>query len=281
VTRGQGAFAALGALAVAAAGFAVAATAPDSGHSNSAKAAAVEMPAPAAVRRHLRPDRRPVPVLMYHEVGRYRGGPISPSLYVRPRSFMRQLKWLARHRFRGVTLARVEGAWAGRARLPRRPIVISFDDGYRSVYEHAFRRLRHHRWPAVLNLAVGNLQFSGGLTRRQVRRLIRAGWELASHTINHVRLRGAGRLTLRDEVAGSRALLQAMFHVRVRNFAYPEGKWDRRAVYAVRVAGYRGAAGVTPGLMRPRERFHFDRIRVDDSDGVHGLRRKLAAQGVP
>jgi peptidoglycan/xylan/chitin deacetylase (PgdA/CDA1 family) len=221
-----------------------------------------------------------VPVLMYHEVARYRGGPIYRGLYVRPRTFMRQLEWLASHRFRGVTLSRVEAAWTGRARLPRRPVVVSFDDGYRGVYEHAFRWLRHHGWPAVLNLAVGNLQYTGGLSRGEVKRLIRAGWELASHTIHHVQLRGAGRGTLRDEIAGSRAFLQSMFHVPVRNFAFPEGKWDRRAVAALRRAGYRGAAGISPGLMRPSQRFHFDRIRVDDSDGVRGLRRKLAAQGV-
>jgi peptidoglycan/xylan/chitin deacetylase (PgdA/CDA1 family) len=275
-----GALAALGAIGIAAAGFAIAVSAPDSGR-GSAKAAAVHMPVPATVRRRLHRDRRPVPVLMYHEVARFRGGPIYRGLYVRPRTFRRQLRWLARHRFRGVTFARVEAAWAGRARLPQRPIVVSFDDGYRGVYEHAFRRLRRHHWPAVLDLAVGNLQYAGGLSERRVKRLIRAGWELASHTIHHVELRGAPRATVRDEVAGSRAFLQSMFHVPVRNFAYPDGMWDIRAIAALRRAGYRGAAGVSPGLMRPSERFHFDRIRVDDSDGVHGLRRKLAAQGLP
>jgi peptidoglycan/xylan/chitin deacetylase (PgdA/CDA1 family) len=278
--RLRGALTALGALAVAAAGFAVAVTAPDAGR-ETATAAAVAMPPGHLATPRSHPDRRGVPVLMYHEVARYRGGPISSSLYVRPRTFIRQIKWLARHRFRAVTLARVEAAWAGVAVLPRRPIVITFDDGYRSVYRHAFRRLRRHRWPAVVNLALGNLQFAGGLTRRQVRRLLRAGWELASHTVNHIRLRGASRVTLINEIAGSRALLRRMFHVPVRNFAYPEGRWDARAIRAVRAAGYRAAAGIRPGLMRPRERFHFDRIRVNDSDGVHGLRRKLAAQGVP
>lgn len=269
----------LGALTIGAAGVGIAVTAPDAQRS-SAKAAAMRV-RPHPPRRPLRPDRRPVPVLMYHEVARYTGGPIDRSLYVRPGTFMRQLAWLAQHRFKGVTLARVEAAWAGHARLPARPIVITFDDGYRSVYQHAFRWLRHHGWPAVLNLAVGNLQFAGGLTQAQVERLIRAGWELASHTIHHVQLRGVGHQMQHDEIAGSRAFLRSMFHVPVRNFAYPEGKWDRNAIAVLRRAGYAAAAGIAPGLMRPSERFHFDRIRVDDSDGVAGLRRKLAAQGVP
>jgi peptidoglycan/xylan/chitin deacetylase (PgdA/CDA1 family) len=275
---------ALGAFGVAAVGVGIAVTAPDAGRTTATAAAAgagMRIPHQRHHRVALRPDRRPVPVLMYHEVDRYRGGPIYSGLYVRPRTFIRQLRWLARHRFRAVTLARVEAAWAGRARLPRRPLVISFDDGYRSVYEHAFPRLRRRHWPAVVNLAVGNLYWSGGLSPWQVRRLIGAGWELASHTIHHVRVRGASRGTLQLEVAGSRRLLQRMFHVPVRNFAYPEGKWSRRAAAAVRAAGYTAAAGIAPGLARPGERFHFDRIRVDDSDGVRGLRRKLRAQGLP
>jgi peptidoglycan/xylan/chitin deacetylase (PgdA/CDA1 family) len=270
---------ALGAIGVAAAGVAIAVTSPDVGRTTAiAAGAAIRMPPHRAVHR---PDRRPVPVLMYHEVDRYPGGPIYSGLYVRPRTFIRQLRWLARHRFRAVTLARVEAAWAGRARLPRRPVVVSFDDGYRSVYEHAFPRLRRRHWPAVLNLAAGNLYWYGGLSPRRVRRLIRAGWELASHTIHHMPVQGASRRTLLVEVAGSRRLLRRMFHVPVRNFAYPEGRWDGRAAAAVRAAGYTAAAGVVPGLARPRERFHLDRIRVDDSDGVRGLRHKLRAQGLP
>jgi hypothetical protein len=75
-------------------------------------------------------------------------------------------------------------------------------------------------------------------------------------------------------------MLRRTFHVPVRNFAWPAGRYDARAVAAVRAAGYRGAAGIAPGLARPGERFHFDRIRVDEEDGVRGLRRKLMAAGV-
>lgn len=273
---------ALGAVCVALLGVAIAVTAPDGGARRATAAVpGSDMRVPARPRPALRADRRGVPVLMYHEIDRPNGGPIYSGLFVRPRTFIRQLRWLVRHRFRGVTLARVEAAWAGRAKLPRRPVVISFDDGYRGVYRHAFRRLRRHHWPAVLNLAVGNLSFAGGLTPGQVRRLIRSGWELASHTIHHERVRGASRATLRAEVAGSRTLLRHLFHVPVRNFAYPEGRWDARAARAVRAAGYSGAEGIALGLARPAERFHLDRIRVDNGDGVRGLRRKLRALGLP
>jgi peptidoglycan/xylan/chitin deacetylase (PgdA/CDA1 family) len=273
---------ALAALGVAALGVAIALTAPDRGGGRATAAVpGPDLPVLRPERSPLRPDRRGVPVLMYHEIARPNGGPIYSGLFVRPRTFIHQLRWLARHRFRAVTLARVEAAWAGCARLPGRPVVISFDDGYRGVYEHAFRWMRRHRWPGVLNLAAGNLAFAGGLSRRRVRRLIRNGWELASHTIHHERLPGRSRAMLRAEVLGSRRLLRRMFGAPVRNFAYPEGRRDARSIRAVRAAGYDGAMGIRPGLARPSERYDLDRIRIDDADGVHGVRAKLRSQGLP
>jgi peptidoglycan/xylan/chitin deacetylase (PgdA/CDA1 family) len=187
------------------------------------------------------------------------------------------MRFLARRGFDGVTLRRVEDAWAGRATLPRRPIVISFDDGYRSAYDHAFPVLRRLGWPGVLNLAVINMGSPDGLSRAQVRRLIGSGWELASHTVHHLELTTLPRAALRREVAGSRRLLRRMFRVPVDDFAYPDGRYDRRVVAAVRAAGYRGAETEQPGLASRRRRFEQPRVRVDQGDGVPGLRSKLAA----
>src|SRR5437899_2056952 len=105
-----------------------------------------------------RPHRKPVPILMYHIVSAPpRGVPLA-QLYVRPKDFSRQISWLARHRYHAVTLLRVYEYWTTGRRLPRRPIVISFDDGYLSQYTRAFPVLRAHHWPAVLNLEVRHLR---------------------------------------------------------------------------------------------------------------------------
>src|SRR5262245_36274295 len=77
------------------------------------------------------PHNRPVPILMYHLVGPMPPGAPYPELYVSRPDFVGQLRWLARAGYRAVTLDSVYRYWRGRERLPARPIVLSFDDGYR------------------------------------------------------------------------------------------------------------------------------------------------------
>src|SRR4051794_34057738 len=64
--------------------------------------------------------RGPVPILMYHVIEAPRAGVPNPLLYVSRRTFSRQMRWLDRHGFEGVTLDEVENAWAGRGLLPKR-----------------------------------------------------------------------------------------------------------------------------------------------------------------
>ncbi len=122
---------------------------------------------------------------MYHVLGDPPAGAPFPQLYVSRADFAGQMRWLARHGYTAVTLRSVWGHWHGRASLPPRPVVVSFDDGYRSVAQAALPVLRERGWPGVLNLAVKNLRVRGGISERQVRRLIAGGWEIDAHSLTH------------------------------------------------------------------------------------------------
>jgi peptidoglycan/xylan/chitin deacetylase (PgdA/CDA1 family) len=226
---------------------------------------------------HVRPYRQAVPILMYHEVRKPPPGAPNPRLFVSASTFRAEAGWLARNGFHGITLVQLRQAWKGRRKLPRRPVVLTFDDGYLSVYRNVVPTLRRLHWPAVLNLALGNTKSAEGVTRAEVRRMMRAGWELASHTISHLDLTTLGSAQLREELVGSRRLIRRWFHVTASDFCYPAGRYDQRVVRAVRRAGYRTATTVSPGLATPRHPFELPRIRIEESDGVRGLGRTLAA----
>jgi peptidoglycan/xylan/chitin deacetylase (PgdA/CDA1 family) len=213
------------------------------------------------------PDRRPVPILEYHALGPV--GPGYRELYLSRRAFTRQIDWLARHRFHPVTLDQMWAAWQGRARLPRRPVVLTFDDGYPGDWRVALPVLRRRHWRGVLNLQVGNL------LPRHVRDLVAAGWEVDPHTFSHPDLTTASRAQLRHEVTGSRAWIRAVFGVPANFFCYPSGRYNRAVVAAVRRAGYRGAEADGYGLARPQQRYALRRIKVVASDGLAGFVRKL------
>jgi peptidoglycan/xylan/chitin deacetylase (PgdA/CDA1 family) len=234
-----------------------------------------------AVHKGWEPHRGPVPILMYHVVEAPRAGVPNPLLYVAGKTFAREMSWLDRHGFEGVTLDEVENAWAGRGLLPKRPIVVSFDDGYRSQETTAMPVLRRHHWPGVLSLTLGNMNDPGDpITPNQVQKLVDAGWELASHTISHVDLRTVSKRRLRHEVRDSRRIIRYVFRVPVDNFTYPAGLYNRRDVAAVKAAGYRGAMGVAPGLAKRRAPYDLQRIRVINSMGVRGLAAELKSLGL-
>ena len=269
-----------GALAVAG----VLAWLPFRGHSHAAPASGTR-PIKVVVKKQLKPLPRPprgphdapVPILMYHVIAPPLPNAPYPELYVKPADFAGQVRWLADHGYDAVTLRQVYDYWHGTAALPRKPVVLTFDDGYRSDFTAALPTLRARHWPGVLNLEVRNLQPVWGTRPGMVRALIAAGWEIDAHTLTHPDLTTVGPADLRREVAGSRAAIRRMFHQPVDFFCYPSGRYDAAVVAAVRDAGFLGATTETEGLARPDSLYTLDRVRVDGSDGVSGFAAKLEA----
>jgi peptidoglycan/xylan/chitin deacetylase (PgdA/CDA1 family) len=220
---------------------------------------------------------QPVPILMYHVISSPPPGAPYPDLYVPRADFAAEVAWLARHGYHAVTLQRVFDSWRGAATLPAKPIVLSFDDGYRSDVTNALPVLMARHWPGDLNLEVRNLRPVWGIRPPGVRKLLAAGWELDSHTLSHPDLTAVDAARLRVEVAGSRTAIRKRFHVPVNFFCYPAGRYDAAVVAAVQQAGYLGATTTRYGLARPSELYTLARVRVSRSDGARGLAAKLQA----
>lgn len=225
------------------------------------------------------PRTAAVPILMYHVIAKPPAGSPYPDLFVPQPEFAAQMKWLADHGYRAVTLDRVFSSWNRGATLPRKPVVLTFDDGSASIRRNALPVLRKLRWPGVLNLKLGNMRSRGGITSSQIRALLSAGWELDSHTITHPDLTTLSAAALEHEVGGSRWMIQRQFHVPANFFCYPAGRYDARVIAAVRAAGYHGATTTHSGLARRTEPFELARLRVDGGDGVAGLANTLRAAG--
>jgi peptidoglycan/xylan/chitin deacetylase (PgdA/CDA1 family) len=212
---------------------------------------------------------------MYHVLGDPPAGAPFPQLYVSGADFAGQMRWLDRHGYTAVTLRSVWDHWHGRPSLRARPVVVSFDDGYRSVAQSGFRSLREKGWPGVLNLAVKNLYVRGGISEKQVRRLIASDWEIDAHTLSHPDLTTIDDRQLAREVAGSRRRLQRLFGIPVDFFCYPGGRYDARVIAAVRAAGFLAATTTVEGLATRNKPFELRRVRVSRSDGISGFGAKL------
>jgi peptidoglycan/xylan/chitin deacetylase (PgdA/CDA1 family) len=225
-------------------------------------------------------SQAPVPILMYHVIATPPASAQLPELYVDPKTFDREMEWLKGRGYTGVSLNQVYDAWFKGGELPEKPVVVSFDDGYRGQYVYARPELRKLGWPGVLSLIVRTVEEPNGeLSPQMVQRLIDDGWELDSHTIHHLDVSTLSGAQLQQEVGESRRILQQRFHQPVNFFCYPSGRFDAQAIQAVRSAGYLGATTTEEGLASKDEMFTLKRIRVDGSDGVSGLEQKLRQAG--
>jgi peptidoglycan/xylan/chitin deacetylase (PgdA/CDA1 family) len=218
-----------------------------------------------------KPYTGPVPILEYHVLGQPPEGAPYPELYVGRNDFSKQMDWLEENGYQAVTLEQVQEAWYHGGKLPPKPIVLSFDDGYRPQFTFALPTLREHGWAGVLNLKAEGSE----LYESNVKAMIAAGWELAAHTIHHLDLTELGPAELEEEVAGSRKMLQREYKVPVNNFCYPAGKFDETVIEAVEAAGYTGATTEISGFAEKNKPFELARLEILRESHVGGLAADL------
>jgi peptidoglycan/xylan/chitin deacetylase (PgdA/CDA1 family) len=247
-------------------------------------AGAVAIGAVAAVPGTARPLGRrsgpAAPVLTYHVIAAPPPGARFPGLYVPAAEFAAQMAALAAAGFHAVTLDQLEAHWRRGVPLPAgRPIVLTFDNGYRSQYVHALPVLRRLHWRGDLDLQLGGLPPSqGGLSRTQVRRLVAAGWELDDQTFTHPALTTLSPTELHYQVAASRTLIRRRYHVPADWFCYPSGRYDPTVEAAVKEAGYVGSTTTIPGWARPDEDpYRLERLRVLGGTSPQALLSLIAA----
>jgi biofilm PGA synthesis lipoprotein PgaB len=136
-------------------------------------------------------------ILSYHEIAEGNDA-LVPMYTVTPTNFVRQMDWLKNNGYHFVGMNEVLADNAGRKPLPDKAVLITFDDGYRSVYVHAFPILKLFNAPAVVALVgkwmevpeSGKVNFDGHsiprtdlLSWEQIREMTKSGLiEVASHT---------------------------------------------------------------------------------------------------
>jgi peptidoglycan/xylan/chitin deacetylase (PgdA/CDA1 family) len=208
-----------------------------------------------------------VPILEYHVLGAPPADAPYPDLYVPRADFSREMDWLDQNGFQAVTLDQVEDAWWRGGTLPAKPVVLSFDDGYRPQFTFALPVLRRLGWAGLLNLKAEG----SDLYESNVEAMIAAGWQLASHTIDHSDLTTLSGASLVREVAESRQILRREYGVPVKSFCYPAGRFDTETIAAVEAAGYTTATTEIPGYSSREHPYELARLEVLGSAGVEGM----------
>lgn len=230
-----------------------------------------------------------VPVLMYHRVGEARNT-WEARYAISPENFSAHMHVLANKGYQAASVDMLADWLEGGPALPEGACLITFDDGFRDVREHALPVLERLGWPftvfLVSDLIGGRDEWTrstnpAGVTyplldADEIRDMQGRGASFHSHTRSHLSLPSLDDAQLVDQLAGSRQALAGLLGHEVRYLAYPFGYLDDRVEKATRQAGYRAAFSTQPGFNRKDvNRFRIRRMDVFGTDTPAMLLRKI------
>lgn len=233
---------------------------------------------------------RVLPILMYHSISDEAEEGVSPYFRVvtSPGKFRRQLGWLAREGWIGVTVTQGLEWQQGRLEFDRRPVAISFDDGFRDFRTNAFPELKGHGFGATVSLPTGLLGGKGRLAGREcmgwtdVRELDSEGIEFGSHTVSHPILYSLSWNEIERELNDSKSRIEEELGKRVTVFAYPyafpqaDRSFVREFASLLRACDYRLCLTTTVGRAhRDDDKLALRRLPVSDCDDLNLLMAKL------
>jgi len=229
-----------------------------------------------------------IPILMYHQIDQpaRKGSPFR-GLTVHPADFRRQMVWLRRCGYRGLSmrdvLPYVRGERHGKV------VGITFDDGFHNVLRHALPVLVELGFTATNYIVVNQLGGSNVwdhdagvppaalMHLAEVRQWMDAGQEVGSHTLDHPHLPRLSAALAQQQIRDSRSALTQRLGCDVSAFCYPYGDLSPQVCDMVREAGYTNATTTQRGLAKPSDdMFRLPRVPVWRSTHIlHFLQKCL------
>ncbi|MGP0072825.1 MAG: polysaccharide deacetylase family protein [Bryobacteraceae bacterium] len=208
-----------------------------------------------------------VPILVYHRFG---SGPAGPTT-IRTTNFQSHLNFLAENGYRVIRLRELVDFLLGHAPAPPpRSVVITVDDGHRSVYTELFPLVKNRRIPVTLFIypsAISHASYA--LTWPELRELTASGlFDAQSHTYWHPNFKIERRRLERQkyqefaafQLTQSKLTLERMLGCRVDLLAWPFGIYDDELIQMAAQSGYVAA-------------FSIERRAVQESDSIMALPR--------
>ncbi|AFZ13626.1 polysaccharide deacetylase [Crinalium epipsammum PCC 9333] len=221
------------------------------------------------------PQPRPLRILCYHAISDLKGAPVIENYGVSPQQFQQHLNTLLWAGFKFIEVNEFLRFLQGKAGLPRRAVLLTFDDCYEDLLQNALPILKERKIPAVAfavskrlggkndwdeRLGAPQLQL---MDAEGLHELVKGGITIGSHSRNHPMLNKISVEQLSEEITGSVIDLEKVGLNKPILLAYPHGEYDENVKRAVQEAGIQAAFTVEPGLMQPnQDPYQIPRIEI-------------------
>ena len=217
-----------------------------------------------------------LPIVMYHDVAETAPDDVyRAASNVLPADFAAQLDYMKCAGYTAITPSQLLDAIAGRARLPEKPVILTFDDGYSDHYTQVFPALRERGMTGAFAIITGFVEGGGDyMSWAEIKEMSDAGMEIMSHTVTHIDLNTSDDATAEGQLRDSRTAIEGHTGKAPTALVYPAGEPFRsgteerhaQVVSMVKDAGYKGAllAGPSTTAQDPAQPFALNRLRVGE-----------------
>jgi peptidoglycan/xylan/chitin deacetylase (PgdA/CDA1 family) len=235
---------------------------------------------------------RTLPVLLYHSISDDASSEVA-RFAISPKVFDDHMRHLEEEGYSSMRVTEFLPVLQGRSEvLPDRPVLVTFDDGFRDFLTNAVPIMQRHGIASTLYATTGfmgdgevpgtNRSGDRMLTWGDLAEVASQGVEVGGHTHTHPMLDTLPRAGARDEVTRCKELIEHHLTAPVASFAYPHGyssAWVRRVVAE---AGYTSACAVKNAMSHTGDDpFAIARLMLETTHTRTDFLRMLAGEGVP
>lgn len=197
-------------------------------------------------------------LLNYHKIDYY-----DSPLSVTPPEFEQQMSYFKTYNFHVVSLDQVYDCLEKGEKLPSKPVVITFDDGYLDNYTYAYPILQKYKFPATIFVITDLVGKKGYINWTQAKEMSENGIAIESHTVKHRPLSTQDNDSVMKELTKSREIIEKKIGSSVKYVAYPEGYYNELIKRLVKEAGYRGGLTIRHGTAnKDSDPYALERIPI-------------------
>lgn len=215
-----------------------------------------------------------VPILYYHSIANLPGN----ELRVPPEKFEEQMKYLRDSGYTVISLDQLLNAYQSQEKLPQKPVVITFDDGYPDNYSIAFPILKQYNYTATFFVVTSYMEPNQGmLSWDQLKEMLDYGMTIAPHTVNHSDLSQLPLARQREEIFGSKTALESKLGITTEFFCYPYGGFNKTTLDLLKESGFKLAVTTGSGNAKQGDNLYLlKRIYVNGLKDITEFKRKLS-----
>ena len=229
-----------------------------------------------------------IPVLNYHAIDDTDNINSSQNVSVSLEAFKAQMAWLHEEGYQSISPEELKGLLFHKKGISGKRVLITFDDGYYSLYKYALGVMAQYGFVGTLFLStsfIGKTYDQGDfafvnhdrqLTWEEIKALSDAGWSIQSHGNSHIRMTHLDIKDVAKEVSISKKLIEENLGRPVDAFAFPYGIYSKAVIDELKHAGYTSSYTVHSGKMYTSvKRYQVPRIEINNRDTMESYKTKV------